>query len=108
RDKDTQNKNDLQNKAEAGRNRAAELRQACVAATPSVGPDSTWAELVIVNLTARLGELIASWQDCLDLATYIADPSSNQVAAPERIPTSSAAKSMHKDPGVAFLSAVAA
>ena len=55
----------------AGRGRAAELRQACVAATPAVGPDSTWADLLIVNLTARLDELITSWQDCLDLAAYI-------------------------------------
>ncbi len=99
---------DKQEKAAGGRGHAAALREACVAATPSVGPDSTWAELVIVNLTARLGELIASWQDCLDLATYIADPLSSSVAPPERIPTSSAAKSLHKDPGVAFLSAVAA
>jgi uncharacterized membrane protein YccC len=108
RGKDTQNKKYLQNIPEDGRGRAAELRQACVAVTPSVGPDSAWADLVTVNLTARLGELIASWQDCLDLATYIADPSRGPVAPPERIPASSAAKSMHKDPGVAFLSAVAA
>jgi uncharacterized membrane protein YccC len=92
----------------ASRGRAVELRQACAAATPAVGPDSTWADLVTVNLTSRLDELIASWQDCLDLATYIADPSRSAVAPRERLPTSVAAKSLHKDPGIAMLSAVAA
>jgi uncharacterized membrane protein YccC len=92
----------------AGRARAAELRQACIAATPAVGPDSTWADLLIVNLTARLDELITSWQDCLDLAAYISDPLRSPIPPSERMPTSSAAKSLHKDPGLALLSALAA
>ena len=29
--------------------RAAELKQACIAATPTVGPQSSWADLVTVN-----------------------------------------------------------
>jgi uncharacterized membrane protein YccC len=99
---------DMYDNAVSSRDRAAQLRQACVAATPSVGPESAWADLLIVNLTARLDELIASWQDCLDLAAYIADPLRGPVAPSERIPTSSAAKSLHKDPGIAFLSAISA
>jgi uncharacterized membrane protein YccC len=99
---------DMYDNAVSSRDRAAQLRQACTTATPSVGPDSAWADLLIVNLTARLDELITSWQDCLDLAAYIADPSRGPVAPSERIPTSSAAKSLHKDPGIAFLSAISA
>jgi uncharacterized membrane protein YccC len=99
---------DMPDKNADGRGRAAELREACAAATPAVGADSTWTDLLIVNLTARLDELIVSWQACLDLAAYIANPLRGPVAPPERIPTSSAAKSLHKDPGIALLSAVAA
>src|SRR6201993_1970174 len=49
-------------KPKAGdRLRAAELKEACVAATPTVGSQSSWADLVTVNLTVRLIELIDSW-----------------------------------------------
>jgi uncharacterized membrane protein YccC len=90
------------------RRRAAELKEACVAATPAVGPQSSWADLVTVNLTARLIELIESWQACLDFAAYLADPAQKpssdiRVAAAEIGP-----KSMHTDPGIALLSALAA
>jgi len=56
------------------RRRTAELKEACVAATPTVGPQSSWADLVTVNLTVRLIELIESWHACLDFAAYLADP----------------------------------
>ena len=38
--------------ASAGRPSAApaELKEACVAATPAVGPQSSWADLVTVNI----------------------------------------------------------
>ena len=38
--------------------RAAELKEACVAAMPAIGPQSSWADLVTVNLLVRLSELI--------------------------------------------------
>src|SRR5262244_1299463 len=41
---------------------AAELNEACVAAAPTVGPQSSWADLVTVNISVRLIELIDSWQ----------------------------------------------
>src|SRR6516164_943128 len=61
-------------KAPGDRRRAAELKEACVAATPAVGPQSSWADLVTVNLVVRLIELIDSWQACLGFAAYLADP----------------------------------
>lgn len=88
--------------------RAAELKDACVAATPAVRQQSSWADLVTVNLTVRLIELIESWQGCLGFAAYLADPT--QTPSPD-IRTAAAQigpKPMHTDPGIAFLSALGA
>ena len=43
-----------------GQSRAAELKEACTAATPAISPQSTWRDLVTVNVTVRLIELIES------------------------------------------------
>jgi uncharacterized membrane protein YccC len=98
----------LQVQVPSDQRRAAELKEACVAATPAVGPQSGWADLVKVNLTVRLIELVDSWQACLDFAAYLADPvqapSSNIRAAATQI----GPKPMHTDPGIALLSAFAA
>jgi uncharacterized membrane protein YccC len=98
----------LGSKAAGDRCRAAELKEASIVATPVVGLQSSWADLVTVNLTARLIELIESWQVCLDFAAYLADPaqppSSDIRAAASQI----GPKSMHADPGIALLSALAA
>src|SRR6516165_3979692 len=83
-------------KAPGDLRRAAELKEACVAATPAVGPQSSWADLVTVNLIVRLTELIDSWQACLGFAAYFAAPA--QIGP----------KQMHTDPGIALLSALSA
>src|SRR6516225_236684 len=88
--------------------RAAELKKACVAATPAVGPQSSWADLVTVNLTARLIELIDSWQACLGFAAYFADPAQPPSAEIRAAATHIGPKHMHTDPGMALLSALAA
>jgi uncharacterized membrane protein YccC len=98
----------LQVQVPGDRRRAAELQDACVVATPAVGPQSSWGDLVQVNLTVRLIELIDSWQACLDFAAYLADPAQTpsddiRAAAAEIGP-----KPMHTDPGIALLSALAA
>ena len=90
------------------RRRAAELKEACVAATPAVGPQSSWADLVTVNLTVRLIELIESWQACLDFADYLADPTQTPSADIRAAAAHIGPKSMHTDPGIALLSALAA
>src|SRR5215469_16934595 len=79
--------------------RAAELKEASVAATPAVGPQSSWTDLVTVNLTARLIELIESWQACLGIAAYLADPAQKPSADRNAMPGSVC---------IAFLSALAA
>jgi uncharacterized membrane protein YccC len=98
----------LKAKAPGDQLRAAELKEACVASTPAVGPQSNWADLVTVNLTVRLIELIDSWQACFSFAAYLANPKQTpsadvRVAAAEIGP-----KPMHTDPGIALLSALAA
>ena len=95
-------------KAPGDEGRAAELRQACVAATPAVGPESSWAELVTVNICVRLIELIDSWQANLGFADYLADPKHTPSADIREAAAQIGPKPMHTDPGIALLSALAA
>src|SRR5262252_5575784 len=86
----------------------AELREACVAATPTVGPQSSWADLLTVNVSVRLIELIDAWQANLDLADYLADPDHTPSAEIRAAAAEIGPKPMHTDPGIALLSALAA
>ncbi len=98
----------MQLPAPGDRQRAAKLRQACAAAAPAVSGQSTWAELVTVNITVRLIELIDSWQTCLDFAAYLADPKRAPSAEIKAAAAQIGPKPMHTDPGIALLSALAA
>ena len=98
----------LKPKAPGDRLRAAELKEACVATTPTVGPQSSWADLVTVNLTVRLIELIDCWQACLSFAAYLADPRQTPSADIRAAAAQIGPKPMHTDPGIALLSALAA
>ena len=87
----------------------AELKEACVAATPAVGPQSSWADLVTVNICVRLIELIDAWQANLDFADYLADPKhppSADIRAAAAVEIGP--KPMHTDPGIALLTGLAA
>jgi uncharacterized membrane protein YccC len=88
--------------------RAAELKEACVAATPAVGPESSWADLVAVNVCVRLIELIDSWQANLGFAAYLSDPERAPSAEIRAAAVEIGPKPMHTDPGIALLSALAA
>jgi uncharacterized membrane protein YccC len=90
------------------RSRAAELKDACTAAIPDVGPQSSWSDLVTVNVLVRLRELIDSWQACLELADYLADPSQAPSAEIRTAAAQVGSKALHTDPGMALLSAFAA
>jgi uncharacterized membrane protein YccC len=94
--------------SEAGRRAEAfRLRRACLLAMPDVGPQSSWAELMQVNLLSRLHELITSWQECLELAALIRNP----LVKPDRqlrtILIGRGPKPLHRDHGIALLSAIA-
>lgn len=88
--------------------RAEELRQACIAATPAVGERTTWADLLTVNVSERLMELICSWQASLDLAASLADPSRKPSTEIRALAAQIGEKPLHTDWGIALLSALAA
>ena len=98
----------LQLQVPGDRRRAAELKEACVVATPAVDPQSSWGDLVKVNVTVRLIELVDSWQACLDFAAYLADPTRSPSVDIRAAATQIGPKPMHTDPGIALLSALAA
>jgi uncharacterized membrane protein YccC len=98
----------LKPKASGDRLRAEELKEACVATTPAVGPQSSWADLVTVNLTVRLIELIDCWQANLGFAAYLAEPEQGPSAEIRAAAAEIGPKPMHTDPGIALLSALAA
>jgi uncharacterized membrane protein YccC len=98
----------VQVRAPGDRRRAAELKEACIAATPAAGPQSSWGDLVRVNVTVRLIELIDAWQGSLELAAYLSDPAQAPSAGIRAAATEIGPKAMHTDPAIALLSAIAA
>ena len=94
--------------APGDRRRADELKLTCAAVTPAVGPQSSWADLVKVNLCVRLIELIDAWQACLDFTAYLAAPAQAPTAEVRAAAEQIGPKPMHTDPGIALLSALAA
>jgi uncharacterized membrane protein YccC len=86
----------------------AELKEACVAATPTVGPKSSWADLLRLNICVRLIELIESWQANLGFADYLADPNHTPSADIRAAAAEIGPKPMHTDPGIALLTGLAA
>jgi uncharacterized membrane protein YccC len=90
------------------RKEAHQLRRACAAALPETGPASSWDDLMLVSLLARLNELIESWEECVELAALTRDPSLPQDRSLRAILKQRAAKPLHHDHGVAALSAIAA
>jgi uncharacterized membrane protein YccC len=98
----------LQVEAPGDPRRAAELKEACVVAAPAVSPQSSWDDLVKVNVTVRLIELVDAWQACLDFAAYLADPAQTPSADIRAAATQIGPKPMHTDPAIALLSALAA
>jgi uncharacterized membrane protein YccC len=90
------------------RKEALRLRRACAAALPDAGPRSGWADLMLVSLIARLIELIESWQECLELAALTRDPSGPQHRRLRAILKQRGAKPLHRDHGIAALSAITA
>jgi uncharacterized membrane protein YccC len=95
-------------KAPSDEGRPTELKEACVAATPAVGPQSSWADLVAVNVCVRLIELIDAWQANLGFAKYLADPDHTPSTEIRAAAAEIGPKPMHTDPGIALLTGLAA
>jgi uncharacterized membrane protein YccC len=94
--------------AKGTREEALALRDACIAAEPELGPDADWAALLKASMLGRLAELIEDLQDAHALAAYIAAP---QTKLPQklidRLPPAGS-RVLHRDRGMALLSAFAA
>jgi uncharacterized membrane protein YccC len=73
---------------------------------PNTGPHSGWTDILTVSLIARLGELIGSWQDCLELAMLMREPSAVQDQRLRALIARGEAKPLHRDHGIAALSAL--
>jgi uncharacterized membrane protein YccC len=84
------------------------LQRAGAAILSATGPQSGWADLLTVSLVVRLEELMDSWQDCLELATLARNPPAVGTRRLRAIITPRAAKPLHRDHGIAALSAFAA
>jgi uncharacterized membrane protein YccC len=88
------------------RTQAYDLRRACIAVMPNTGPHSGWTDILTVSLVARLGELIGSWQDCLELATLMREQSVVHDQHLRALIARREAKPLHRDHGIAVLSAL--
>jgi uncharacterized membrane protein YccC len=91
----------------SSRDEALALRQACEAAVPELGPRSTWPTLLRASLYGRLAELIEAIQDARELAAHLRAPE-RPLPPPltERLGRSRN-RSLHRDHGLAMLSAFA-
>jgi uncharacterized membrane protein YccC len=73
-----------------------------------MGPQSGWADLLTVSLVVRLDELIDSWQHCLELSKLARNPPAVGSHRLRAIVAPRAAKPLHRDHGIAALSALTA
>jgi uncharacterized membrane protein YccC len=89
---------------DAPRSDAEALIERCAHA-PSSSAD--WTGLLVLSATARLRELIQALQDCRDLAAYIARPDRGPPEHLDPLIKSRARRPLHRDHGLAALSAVA-
>jgi len=85
-----------------------DFRRAGAAILTATGPQSGWADLLTVSLVVRLDELIDSWQRCLELATLARNPPAVGNHRLRAIIAPRAAKPLHRDHGIAALSALTA
>jgi uncharacterized membrane protein YccC len=85
----------------------ARLRNAIAAVTPDVDAASSWTTVLKVNLAARLLELVNVWQECRDLRRQL--DAGLRGAVPAASDTQGLSpRVLHRDRGLALLSAVAA
>jgi uncharacterized membrane protein YccC len=87
---------------------AQDFRRAGAAILSATGPQSGWADLLTVSLIVRLDELIDSWQRCLELSKLARNPPAVGSHRFRAILAPRAAKPLHRDHGIAALSALTA
>ncbi|MBV9631732.1 MAG: FUSC family protein [Xanthobacteraceae bacterium] len=87
---------------------AQDFRRAGAAIVSATGPQSGWADLLTVSLVVRLDELIDAWQRCLELSKLAGHPLAVGSHRLRTIFAPRAAKPLHRDHGIAALSALTA
>ncbi|TFV87537.1 FUSC family protein, partial [Oxalobacteraceae bacterium OM1] len=85
----------------------ASLRAAIAAAGPSVGKDMSWPDALQINLAARLGRLVEAWGECRRLRWQLEDGVRGRMPS-GGFGTTVAPRALHRDRGLALLSAFAA
>ncbi len=93
--------------AKASHEVAVMLRASIARLTPEINSRSTWNDALLASLTARLRELVDTYDECLALRRDIHDGLSGarlRTAKPGRLPNAV----LHRDHGMALLSALAA
>lgn len=86
--------------------RAAELIAACHAVSPQIDSNSTWIQILELNFTTRLADLIKAWGECLDLNSLVHQPHqplSNEMRAIVNVYHQ---RPLHVDHGMAAYSAI--
>lgn len=87
---------------------AQALRRELDALRPRIAPASSWAELLKVNLAARLDALIEQVQECRRLRSQIDAGLAGKLPREARAVSASMSRVLHRDTGMALLSAAAA
>jgi uncharacterized membrane protein YccC len=94
--------------AERDRAGAAELRASVAAVTPPLDAAASWSTVLQANLAARLLALVNAWEECRALRREIdAGFRGGVPSAPRRAPVVPP-RALHRDRGLALLSAFAA
>ena len=92
--------------ADAAPSQATQLRGSIERLSPVMHPDSEWTDMLMMSLTARIRELVDTYAECLILRKDIEDGLQGISKRPRR--RDEAAAGLHRDPGLALLSAFAA
>jgi uncharacterized membrane protein YccC len=85
---------------------ASALVARCEALTPSLAETASWTNLLAASAVTRLAQLIEALQDGRELVTYLTDPQGVPVRL-DPIVRSRARRPLHRDHGLAALSAFA-
>jgi uncharacterized membrane protein YccC len=73
---------------------------------PPLGADSAWADILLASLTARLTELLTTWQECVWLAAAVRSPAPRLLTLATPLIAQARPRALHVDRGIALLSAV--
>lgn len=88
--------------------RTMQLRQAINAVTPGIHADASWSQVLKVNLAARLHALVNVWEECQTLRRDIGAGLHGALPNDARKHVGVSPQALHRDYGLALLSALAA